>query len=78
MKFTLKGKAKPVGPRWEEGFQDGYDSIVNNKPCPFEYWGSESGEYGNGYAEGTITGRSEMMSRLCINHWPPKTNYELN
>lgn len=78
MNFILKGNATPVGPRWEEGFRDGYDNIVHNKPCPFEWWGSESGDYGNGYAEGLISGRAEMMERLKIDHWPPNHGYRSN
>lgn len=78
MEFTFKGEAKPDGPRYSEGWQDGYDNIVLNKPCPYGDWTCIIDGYWNGYAEGLISGRHEMMDRLCIDHWPPFTNFELN
>lgn len=70
--FTLSGKAKPVGPRWKEGFKDAYEATLRSKnpsispsDGPFgKDWCIQDGEYSHGYAEGWISGRSTVLNNL--------------
>lgn len=67
-KFILSGKAQPLGARWEEGFRDGYEATLKSKnPSvtpnngPFgDDWNIQGDQYGNGYAEGWISGRGKI------------------
>lgn len=60
--YTFRGEAQPLGVRWEEGFKDAFEICSIGLPMnsgPFgDDWGGVSGEYGNGFAEGSLTGRS--------------------
>jgi hypothetical protein len=67
MKFS--GKAKPLGARWMEGFDDGYKNALAGRQInegPYgDHWSSAGlapnpQEYGNGYAEGNLSGWSEL------------------
>lgn len=66
MIFNLKGKASIPGPRWEEGFKEAYEITLIGLPMTAgkygSKWGSggntkDGGEYGNGFAEGSTSGR---------------------
>lgn len=61
-RFTLKGKAEPLPPRWIEGYRDGKEIALHGLPLdcgPYgNEWGSAGGGYGNGYAEGSLSGGS--------------------
>lgn len=75
IKFTFKGKAKPLGLRWMEGFREGYELAFNGKSMTDgkfgDDWGGAPEQYGNGFAEGCLSGRSERnqeeIKGLCQN-----------
>jgi hypothetical protein len=64
-KYTFKGEARPLGPRWEEGFKDGYELTISGQKMDQgklgNNWGWGSGQYGNGFAEGCLSGLSKLL-----------------
>jgi hypothetical protein len=70
--FKFKGSAQPLGPRWKEGFNKAYDLRLEGKD-PFKYvpdWAARNGQYGNGFAEGSLSGRSKYHRLLSLDQIP--------